>query len=195
MVGKSFNYKMHPDGLKQPFLNFLFSRRAIFSLFFFLEIKTKIKSSFLPWMLQKHVSFELNKNVILKTFDANIWVLFRETQIWFDYKQREIFSETFFRIIYFENINTFSAGVLWKITNKNLQENNFKRLYIENKVLQNNIFFARSTHVDTQEGALPPTTLKKNVTLDSWGIISEFINGNMNYYKWQSQIVKKHLFV
>ena len=115
---------------------------------------------------------------------------FRETQIWFDYKQREIFSETFFRIIYFENINPFSAGVLWKITNKNPQENKFKRLYIENKVLQNNIFFARSTHVDTQEGALPPTTLKLNVTLDSWGIISEFINGNMNYYKWQSQIMK-----
>ena len=41
--GKTFDHKMCSDGLKQPFPNFLFSRRAIFS-FFLPEIKTKIQS-------------------------------------------------------------------------------------------------------------------------------------------------------
>ena len=53
--------------------------------------------------IKKHNSFELNKNVILKTSDANIRVLSRETYIRFDYKQRETCSETFFRTVCFEN--------------------------------------------------------------------------------------------
>ena len=54
--------------------------------------------------IKKHNSFELNKNVILKTSDWNVRVLFRETYIRFDYKQRETCSETFLRRVFFENI-------------------------------------------------------------------------------------------
>ena len=43
-VGKKFKYNMCSDGLTQPFPNFLFSMTAIFYLFFFPEIKTKIQS-------------------------------------------------------------------------------------------------------------------------------------------------------
>ena len=50
---------------------------------------------------KKHNSFELNKIVILKTFDTNVWVLFRETYIRFEYKSRETCSETFFRTVSF----------------------------------------------------------------------------------------------
>ena len=48
---------------------------------------------------KKHNSFELNKIVILKTFDSNVWVLFGETYIRFEYKSRETCSETFFRTV------------------------------------------------------------------------------------------------
>ena len=52
-------------------------------------------------------SFELNKNVILKTFESNVPLLFRETYIRFDYKQQETCSETFIRtFFFFENIKT-----------------------------------------------------------------------------------------
>ena len=44
MPKNNFKYKMCSDGLKQLFPNFLFSRRAIFYLFFFPEIKAKIQS-------------------------------------------------------------------------------------------------------------------------------------------------------
>ena len=54
--------------------------------------------------IKKHNSFELNKNVILKTSDWNVRVLFRETYIRFDYKQWETCSETFLRRVFFENI-------------------------------------------------------------------------------------------
>ena len=47
----------------------------------------------------KNNTFELNKNVILKTFHSNVQVLFRETYIWFDYKQP------------FENIKTESNSL------------------------------------------------------------------------------------
>ena len=53
---------------------------------------------------KKHDSFALNKIVILKTFDSNVRVLFRETYIRFGYKSRETCSETFFRTVFFENI-------------------------------------------------------------------------------------------
>ena len=75
---------------------------------------------------KKHNSFELNKNVIWKTFDWNFRVLFWETYIWFDCKQRETCSETFFRTVFFLK------------------------------------------------------TLTQKVTLDSWSIMSELINGNKN---------------
>ena len=57
----------------------------------------------------KKYSFKLNKNVILKTFDSNIQVPFRETYIWFDYKQQETFSETkqFFENIVIESNSSF----------------------------------------------------------------------------------------
>ena len=51
--------------------------------------------------IQKHNSFELNKNVIWKTFDSDVRVLFRETCIRFDYKQRETCTETFFETVIF----------------------------------------------------------------------------------------------
>ena len=78
----------------------------------------------MPWVLQKNNSFEHNKIVILKTFDLNIRVLFRETYIRFHAKPRETFSQTIFRAVFFRNIEI--------------------------------------------------------VALDSWRIISEFINGNKN---------------
>ena len=53
-------------------------------------------------------SFELSKDVILKTFNSNVWVLFRETYIRFYYKQWETCSEAFFRTVFFENIKTES---------------------------------------------------------------------------------------
>ena len=53
---------------------------------------------------KKHNNFKRNKNVILKTFDSNVRVLFRETYIRFYYKQRETCPETFFRTFFFENI-------------------------------------------------------------------------------------------
>ena len=57
----------------------------------------------------KKYSFKLNKNVILKTFDSNIQVPFRETYIQFDYKQQETFSETeqFFENIVIESNSSF----------------------------------------------------------------------------------------
>ena len=64
---------------------------------------------------KKHNSFQLNKKVILKTFDSNIRVLFRGTYIRFDYKQRETCSETFFRTVFFENIKTMSLSMVIKI--------------------------------------------------------------------------------
>ena len=60
---------------------------------------------------KKHSSFELNKIIILKTFNSNVRVLFRETYIRFDYKQREICSETLFRTFYFESIKTESNSL------------------------------------------------------------------------------------
>ena len=52
---------------------------------------------------KKHNSFELNKNVILKTFNLNVWGLFRETYIWFNYKQQVTYSETFFRSLFWKH--------------------------------------------------------------------------------------------
>ena len=52
----------------------------------------------------KITSFELNKNVILKTFDSNVRVLFREKYIRFDYKQRETCSETFFTTVFLKTL-------------------------------------------------------------------------------------------
>ena len=53
---------------------------------------------------EKHNSFELNENVILKTFDLNVQVLHRETYIRFDYKLRETCSETSFRTAVFKTL-------------------------------------------------------------------------------------------
>ena len=52
-------------------------------------------------LLKENNSFELNKNVILKTFDSNVPVLFREIYIRFDYKQRETCLEIFFQNSFF----------------------------------------------------------------------------------------------
>ena len=43
---KKIKYKMCSDGLRQSFPNLSFLQRAIFSLLFFPEIKTKIRSFF-----------------------------------------------------------------------------------------------------------------------------------------------------
>ena len=74
-------------------------------------------------------SFELNKNIILKTFNSNIRVLFRETFIRFDYQQRETCSETFFRTAFFENIKTESSCLdSWSIISKFINGNKNEKI-------------------------------------------------------------------
>ena len=68
--------------------------------------------------IKKNNSFELNKNVILKTFDSNVPVLFREIYIQFDYKQRETCSEIFFRTVFSENIKTESNSTTHDINSE-----------------------------------------------------------------------------
>ena len=51
----------------------------------------------------KSTTVELNKNVISKTFDSNFRLVFRETYIWFQYKQRETCLETFFRAVFLKH--------------------------------------------------------------------------------------------
>ena len=67
-------------------------------MFFSLFDPTIYSNSYLE-RYKKHNSFELNKNVILKTFVSNVRMLFGKTYIRFGYKQRETCSETFFRTV------------------------------------------------------------------------------------------------
>ena len=69
-------------------------------------------------LLKENNSFELNKNVILKIFDSNVPVLFREIYIRFDYKQRETCLEIFFRTVFFENIKIESNSTTHDINSE-----------------------------------------------------------------------------
>ena len=78
---------------------------------------------------KKHNSFELNKNVILKTFNSNVQVLFQETYIRFSYKQRETCSETFFRTVFFENIKTESNSLdCWSVISEFINGNKNEKI-------------------------------------------------------------------
>ena len=80
-------------GLNQfvPVFRFLSKKIFIFTQFFISRVKTYAFSllgsiiysnSYLEWY-KKHNSFELNKIVILKTFDWNVRAIFRETCVRF----------------------------------------------------------------------------------------------------------------
>ena len=78
---------------------------------------------------KKHYSFELNKNAVLKTFDLNVRVLFRETYIRFDYKQWETYSETFFRSLFLKTLKQKVTLDSWCIYQSLSQIIKMKRLY------------------------------------------------------------------
>ena len=73
-------------------------------------------------------NFKLNKNVILKTFDSNVRVLFRETLMWIDHKQWETCLETFFKAVFFEKIKIESNFGFLKFISDLINDNKNKKI-------------------------------------------------------------------